>query len=69
MPGLAVTLTTAPNDAVRLLIGELEDVLAAEYPPGNRHGWRLKPSSSRTCASLSRRSATPPSGAGALSRA
>lgn len=40
-PSLKVTLTTAPTDAVRLLIGELEDVLAAEYPPENRHGLPL----------------------------
>jgi hypothetical protein len=32
MPSLTVTLTTAPNDAVRLLIAELEEVLSAEYP-------------------------------------
>lgn len=42
MPSLAITLTTAPNDAVRLLIGELEDVLSAEYPPENRHGLPLE---------------------------
>jgi putative acetyltransferase len=40
--GLAITLATAPNDAVRLLIAELEDVLAAEYPPENRHGLPLE---------------------------
>jgi putative acetyltransferase len=28
----------APTDEVRALIGELEDVLAAEYPPEQRHG-------------------------------
>jgi putative acetyltransferase len=42
VPRLTVSLTTAPNDAVRLLIGELEDVLAAEYPPENRHGLPLE---------------------------
>jgi putative acetyltransferase len=38
MPSLTVTPTAAPNDAVRLLIAELEDILSAEYPPENRHG-------------------------------
>jgi putative acetyltransferase len=41
MSSLTVTLTSAPNDTVRLLIAELEDVLAAEYPPENRHGLPL----------------------------
>jgi len=36
-----VTLTAAPTDAVRLLIGELEDVLSATYPPENWHGLPL----------------------------
>jgi putative acetyltransferase len=38
MPSLTVTPTAAPNDAVRLLIAELEDILSAEYRPENRHG-------------------------------
>jgi len=42
MAGLEVTLTPAPYDAVRMLIGELEDILAAEYPPENRHGLPLE---------------------------
>lgn len=42
MPGLTVNLTTAPNDAVHLLIAELEEVLSAEYPPENRHGLPLE---------------------------
>jgi len=42
MQGLVVTRMAAPNDAVRLLIGELEDVLSAEYPPENRHGLPLE---------------------------
>src|ERR1700720_2991452 len=42
MPTVTVTLTAAPDDAVRLLIGELEDVLSAEYPPENRHGLPLE---------------------------
>jgi putative acetyltransferase len=37
-----VSLVSAPTDAVRLLIGELEDVLSAEYPPENRHGLPLE---------------------------
>jgi putative acetyltransferase len=41
VPSVTVTLTTAPTDAVRLLIGELEQVLSAEYPPENRHGLPL----------------------------
>ena len=35
---LLIEHTTAPTDDVRSLIGELEDNLAAEYPPENRHG-------------------------------
>jgi len=41
LPSLTVTLTAAPTDAVRLLIGELEDVLSAKYPPENRPGLPL----------------------------
>jgi putative acetyltransferase len=42
MPGLTVTLVATPNDAVRLLIAELEDVLSAEYLPEQRHGLPLE---------------------------
>jgi putative acetyltransferase len=42
VPSLTVTLTAAPNAAVRLLIAELEDVLSAQYPPENRHGLPLE---------------------------
>ena len=42
LPNLSVTLTAAPNDAVRMLIAELEDALSAEYPPENRHGLPLE---------------------------
>src|ERR1700736_142294 len=42
MSDLTVTLAAAPTDAVRLLIAELEDVLAAEYLPENRHGLPLE---------------------------
>ena len=42
MPSLTLTLTAAPNDAVRLLIAELEDILSAEYPPEKRHGLPLE---------------------------
>jgi putative acetyltransferase len=37
-----VTIAAAPTDDVRLLIGELEDVLSAEYSPENRHGLPLE---------------------------
>jgi putative acetyltransferase len=38
-----VRIELAPNatDEVRLLVDELEDVLAAEYPPEQRHGLAL----------------------------
>jgi putative acetyltransferase len=41
--GNDVRIEIAPtaNDDVRLLIGELETVLAAEYPPEQRHGLSL----------------------------
>jgi putative acetyltransferase len=42
LPSVIITLTAAPNDAVRRLIAELEDVLSAEYPPENRHGLPLE---------------------------
>jgi putative acetyltransferase len=35
---IAVELVAAPTDEVHLLIGELEAILAAEYPPEQRHG-------------------------------
>ena len=38
---MKITLVTAPTDAVRLLIGELDAVLSAEYPPEQRHGLAL----------------------------
>jgi putative acetyltransferase len=41
MPRPRVCLAPEPNDAVRLLVGELEDVLSAEYPPEQRHGLSL----------------------------
>jgi putative acetyltransferase len=37
-----VSLVSAATDTVRLLIGELEDVLSADYPPENRHGLPLE---------------------------
>jgi len=42
-PGDEVQVELAPTatDEVRLLIGELESVLAAEYPPEQRHGLSL----------------------------
>jgi putative acetyltransferase len=42
MSNLTVALTAAPNDAVRLLVAELEDILSAEYPPDQRHGLPLE---------------------------
>jgi GNAT superfamily N-acetyltransferase len=42
LTSLTVTLTSAPTDAVRGLITELEDILSAEYPPENRHGLSLE---------------------------
>ena len=38
---ITITRITAPNDTVRALIGELDAVLAAEYPPDQRHGLAL----------------------------
>jgi len=35
-------LVRAPDDDVRALVSELEDTLAAEYPPEQRHGLRLE---------------------------
>jgi putative acetyltransferase len=35
---LRIELAPAATDEVRLLVGELETVLAAEYPPEQRHG-------------------------------
>ena len=38
---MTLTLVTAPDDDVRLLVGELDAVLAADYPPEHRHGLAL----------------------------
>ena len=38
---LVIELTAEPTEEVRALIGELEAVLAAEYPPEQRHGLKL----------------------------
>lgn len=35
---LSIDLVSAPTDAARMLVGELEAVLSAEYPPEQRHG-------------------------------
>jgi putative acetyltransferase len=35
---IAIELTAEPTEEVRALVGELEAVLAAEYPPEQRHG-------------------------------
>lgn len=39
---IEIVQVTAPTDEVRLLIGELEEVLSAEYPPEQRHGLKLE---------------------------
>ena len=39
--GIAVELVVAPTDEVRILVDELEAILAAEYPPEQRHGLPL----------------------------
>src|SRR6266702_4512416 len=38
---LQIEIARTATDEVRLLIGELETVLAAEYPPEQRHGLAL----------------------------
>src|SRR4051812_12213548 len=38
---MQLEMALTPTDDVRLLIGELETVLAAEYPPEQRHGLSL----------------------------
>jgi putative acetyltransferase len=38
---IAIERVTTPNDDVRALISELEQVLHAEYPPEQRHGLSL----------------------------
>ncbi|HSS00226.1 MAG TPA: GNAT family N-acetyltransferase [Kofleriaceae bacterium] len=38
---LLIERASAPTDDVRTLIAELEDTLAAEYPPEQRHGLAL----------------------------
>ena len=38
---VTVELVPAATDEVRILVGELEQVLAAEYPPEQRHGLAL----------------------------
>ena len=38
---LHLTLVTAPTDAIRALIGELDAELSAHYPPDQRHGLQL----------------------------
>ncbi len=38
---ILIARVTAPNDDARLLVGELEDTLAANYPAEQRHGLSL----------------------------
>jgi putative acetyltransferase len=40
--GIDIELLTTATDELRLLIGELDRVLAAEYPPEQRHGLALE---------------------------
>lgn len=39
---LEITQVSEPTDEVRQLIGELEEILSAEYPPDQRHGLKLE---------------------------
>lgn len=39
---LTIAQVTAPTPEARLLVGELEDILSAEYPPEQRHGLQLE---------------------------
>lgn len=39
---VAIERVTAPTEVARMLVGELEEVLAAEYPPEQRHGLALE---------------------------
>jgi putative acetyltransferase len=39
---ITIELVTAPSEEVRVLVGELEEILAAEYPPEQRHGLTLE---------------------------
>ena len=41
MDDLIIELATAPTDDVRVLVAELEEDLAARYPPEQRHGLSL----------------------------
>jgi putative acetyltransferase len=41
MTGVSLERVTAATDELRTLIGELEQVLSAEYPPEQRHGLKL----------------------------
>jgi putative acetyltransferase len=38
---ISVELATQPTDEVRALVGELEAILSADYPPEQRHGLSL----------------------------
>jgi hypothetical protein len=63
-----VRIEAAPTatDEVRALVGELETVLAAEYPPEQPHGLSLDASSNRTSGSSSQDCAARQSVAAAL---
>lgn len=51
---LTIELVPSATDEVSALIGELDQVLGAEYPPEQRHGLSLDSISSRMCGSSSR---------------
>ena len=49
--GVEIERISTATDDVRLLIGELDQVLAAEYLPEQGTGWRWRRSSNPTFAS------------------
>lgn len=42
MGPITIELVAAPSPEVRALVGELEEILAAEYPPEQRHGLSIE---------------------------
>ena len=41
MADISIELSAAPTEEVRILVDELEAILAAEYPTEQRHGLAL----------------------------
>jgi hypothetical protein len=62
---IVVELVRKATDDARILVGELEKILAAEYPPEQRHGLRSTPSSNPISNSSWRACAAPPPAAAA----